>query len=77
MYKVSEIVLPIYLNGQCPIIKTCSDVTLNLSSKDSTFLLIINEQINEISCGLVALNTCFYFFIFFFYFFCQIGFYGQ
>ena len=35
MYKVSEIVLPIYINGQCPIIKTCSDVTLNLSSKDS------------------------------------------
>ena len=25
----------IYINGQCPIIKTCSDVTLNLSSKDS------------------------------------------
>ena len=36
MYKVSETVLPIYINGQCPIIKTCSDVTLNLSSKDST-----------------------------------------
>ena len=35
MYKVSETVLPIYINGQCPIIKTCSDVTLNLSSKDS------------------------------------------
>ena len=34
-YKVSETVLPIYINGQCPIIKTCSDVTLNLSSKDS------------------------------------------
>ena len=32
----SETVLPIYINGQCPIIKTCSDVTLNLSSKDST-----------------------------------------
>ena len=31
MYKVSETVLPIYINGQCPIIKTCSDVTLNLS----------------------------------------------
>ena len=37
MYKVSETVLPIYINRQCPIIKTCSDVTLNLSSKDSTF----------------------------------------
>ena len=37
MYNVSETVLPIYINGQCPIIKTCSDVTLNLSSKDSTF----------------------------------------
>ena len=36
MYKVSETVLPIYINGQCPIIKTCSDVTLNLSSKDSS-----------------------------------------
>ena len=36
MYKVSETVLPIYINGQCPIIKTCSDVTLNLSSKDNT-----------------------------------------
>ena len=36
MYKVSETVLPIYINGQCPIMKTCSDVTLNLSSKDST-----------------------------------------
>ena len=36
MYKVSETVLPIYINGQCPIIKTCSDVTVNLSSKDSS-----------------------------------------
>ena len=36
MYKVSETVLPIYITRQCPIIKTCSDVTLNLSSKDST-----------------------------------------
>ena len=35
MYKVSETVLPIYINGQCPIFKTRSDVTLNLSSKDS------------------------------------------
>ena len=26
-------IIPIYINGQCPIIKTCSDVTLNLSSK--------------------------------------------
>ena len=39
MYKVSETVLPIYINGQCPIIKTCSDVTLNLSSKDSKLVL--------------------------------------
>ena len=37
MYKVSETVLPIYINGQCPIIKTCSDVILNLSSKDSMY----------------------------------------
>ena len=36
MYKVSETVIPIYINGQCPVIKTCSDVTLNLSSKDSS-----------------------------------------
>ena len=34
--QVSETVLPIYINGQCPIIKTCSDITLNLSSKDSS-----------------------------------------
>ena len=39
MYNVSETVLPIYINGQCPIIKTCSDVTLNLSSKDYTPLV--------------------------------------
>ena len=42
MYNVSETVLPIYINGQCPIIKTCSDVTLNLSSKDSTGIIIVN-----------------------------------
>ena len=41
MYEVSETVLPIYINGQCPIIKTCSDVTLNLSSKDSISLYFI------------------------------------
>ena len=41
MYKVSETVLPIYINGQCPIIKTYSDVTLNLSSKDSIGVVII------------------------------------
>ena len=39
MYKVNETVLPIYINGQCPIIKTCSDVTLNLSSKDGVEML--------------------------------------
>ena len=43
MYKVSETVLPIYINGQCPIIKTCSDVTLNLSSKDSIHTDIENR----------------------------------
>ena len=37
MYKVKKNGLPIYINGQCPIIKTCSDVTLNLSSKDSMY----------------------------------------
>ena len=41
MYKVSETVLPIYINGQRPIIKTCSDVTLNLSSKDSKSVNIL------------------------------------
>ena len=41
MYKVSETVLPFYINGQCPIIKTCSDVTLNLSSKDSMLKLTV------------------------------------
>ena len=46
MYKVSEPVLPIYINGQCPIIKTCSDVTLNLSSKDS----IVVSKIDENGC---------------------------
>ena len=49
MCNVSETVLPIYINGQCPIIKTCSDVTLNLSSKDSTLeypaKLIVNGQV--------------------------------
>ena len=44
MYKVSETVLPIYINGQCPIIKTCSDVTLNLSSKDSSIALQIEHS---------------------------------
>ena len=43
MYNVhvSETVLPSYINGQCPIIKTCSDVTLNLSSKDSIYIIMI------------------------------------
>ena len=45
MYKVSETVLPIYINGQCPIIKTCSDVTLSLSSKDSTDLKVSKHMI--------------------------------
>ena len=43
MYNISETVLPIYINGQCPIIKTCSDVTLNLSSKDYTSTFDVNE----------------------------------
>ena len=34
MYNTYETVLPIHINGQCPIIKTCSDVTFNLSSND-------------------------------------------
>ena len=34
MNNIRETVLPTYINGQCPIIKTCSDVTFNLSSKD-------------------------------------------
>ena len=63
MYNVSETVLPIYINGQCPIIKTCSDVTLNLStntqgdSKSDVFLcfdtkfksLVYNKLLKEIS----------------------------
>ena len=48
MYKVSETVLPIYINGQCPIIKTCSDVTLNLSSKDSIYIF------RRLSCAQMA-----------------------
>ena len=44
MYKISETVLPIYINGQCPIIITCSDVTLNLSSKDSSFVIGIKSD---------------------------------
>ena len=47
MYNISETVLPIYINGQCPVIKTCSDVTLNLSSKDNIFFKEIN-QINKL-----------------------------
>ena len=45
MYKVRETVLPIYINGQCPIIKTCSDVTLNLSSKDSSKSIMSDKKI--------------------------------
>ena len=44
MYNVSETVLPIYINGQCPIIKTCSDVTLNLSCKDSNSEETYNQR---------------------------------
>ena len=48
MCNVSETVLPIYINGQCPIIKTCSDVTLNLSSEDSkTDSLAVNRGIKH------------------------------
>ena len=53
--QVSETVLPIYINGQCPIIKTCSDVTLNLSSKDSIscilllFTFVVNLRLVEIN----------------------------
>ena len=47
MYKVSETVLPIYINGHCPIIKTCSDVTLNLSSKDSSCLHFSMQNIEQ------------------------------
>ena len=59
MYKVSETVLPIYINGQCPIIKTCSDVTLNLSSKDSTYS--VNSACSITQCelkgALISSNT--------------------
>ena len=33
---ISETVLPIYSNGRCPLIKTCSDVTFNLSSDSNS-----------------------------------------
>ena len=49
MYNVSETVLPIYINGQCPIIKTCSDVTLNLSSKDSKLIETLSYNSNRSS----------------------------
>ena len=32
MLTISEPVLPVYNNGQCPLTKTCYDVTFNLSS---------------------------------------------
>ena len=57
MYKVSETFLPIYINGQCPVIKTCSDVTLNLSSKDSImkqFLLSFSSLLLIIQEGLLS-----------------------
>ena len=44
MFNVSETVLPIYINGQCPIIKTCSDVTFNLSSKDSINPAVLEDR---------------------------------
>ena len=39
----------LYINGQCPIIKTCSDVTLNLSSKDSKQQFSANQSIYQLS----------------------------
>ena len=41
VYTIGEIVLyiffiPVYNNGRCPIVKTCSDVTFYLSSGYST-----------------------------------------
>ena len=36
MYTISESLLPAYNNGQCPFIKTYSDVTFDLSSINST-----------------------------------------
>ena len=59
MYKVSETVLPIYINGQCPIIKTCSGVTLNLSSKDSTmrpFIIVLFDLILYVPSTIFKLN---------------------
>ena len=64
MYKVSETVLPIYINGQCPIIKTCSDVTLN--SYIVRIVFMFSHKINNtayivvifsyISCIIVTLH---------------------
>ena len=69
MYKVSETVLPIYINGQCPIIKTCSDVTLNLSSQDSiqrnfapqSNYEYINKYTNKIVKGILVFIAFFNF----------------
>ena len=63
MYKVSETVLPIYINGQCPIIKTCSDVTLNLSSKDSRGVISIIVYVYKVSlcvcrCSMLLVLFC-------------------
>ena len=44
MYNINETVLPSYINGHCPIIKTCSDVTLNLSSKDYISIKLIHRE---------------------------------
>ena len=51
MYNIGETVLPIYINGQYPIIKTCSDVTLNLSSKDYTCDCVLSQLIDNVNIG--------------------------
>ena len=69
MYKVSETVLPIYINGHSPIIKTCSDVTLNLSSKDSIVrqwdrIICFGQLLKDLTVwdlaylNLLWINTC-------------------
>ena len=63
MYNISETVLPIYINGQCPIIKTCSDATLNLSSKDCTPLQLGHSDLEYVMVGVfinsqLIINNC-------------------
>ena len=48
MYPISQMVLPIYNNGHGPLIKTGSDVTLNLSSDYSKLSYYMRMCINPL-----------------------------